>query len=141
MLIKGDAPKTFHVPLLETKRAYAGYNAKYPAKSEFYRRTNVWDDVTELLRGKIHAAEKPSRLAEIMIQTSSNPGDLVVDLFAGSGSTGVASLTVGERSCILFEKSDCEMRPMKPSERRGAGDLMPDPGADFANEIREPAEE
>lgn len=114
MLVKGDGPpKTFHVPLLETKRSYPGYNAKYPAKSEFYRRTNVWDDVTELLRGKIHSAEKPARLAEIMIQTSSNPGDLVVDLFAGSGSTGVAALNVGERRCLLYEKSDCVMHPLK----------------------------
>ena len=86
---------------------------KYPAKSEFYRRTNVWDDVTELLRGKIHPAEKPARLAEIMIQTSSNPGDLVVDLFAGSGSTGVASLNVGGRRCVLYEKSDCAMHPLE----------------------------
>ena len=75
MLVKGDeGPKTFHVPLLDKKRGYAGYNAKYPAKSEFYRRTNVWDDVTEILRGKIHDAEKPAALAEIMIRTSSNEG-------------------------------------------------------------------
>ena len=119
MLVKGDGPpKTFHVPLLDKLRGYAGYSAKYPAKSPYLRRTNVWDDVTELLRGKIHPAEKPARLAEIMIQTSSNPGDLVVDLFAGSGSTGVASLNVGDRRCVLYEKSDCAMHPLGPREKR-----------------------
>jgi DNA modification methylase len=109
MLVKGDKPKTFNIPLLDKLRGYAGYDKKYPAKSAYLRRTNVWSDVTELFRGKIHPAEKPSKLAEIMIRTSSNPGDLVVDLFAGSGSTGVAALAVGDRRCILFEKSDCAM--------------------------------
>jgi site-specific DNA-methyltransferase (adenine-specific) len=102
------SPSTFNIPLLDEKRGYAGYNAKYPAKSEFLRRTNVWTDVTELLRGKIHPAEKPSRLAEIMIETSSNPNDLVVDLFAGSGSTAVAARKLGRR-CVLIEKSQCPM--------------------------------
>lgn len=112
MLVKGEEPRTFHIPLLDQKRGYAGYNAKYPAKSEYLRRGNVWDDITEIFRGKIHSAEKPAKLAEVMIRTSSNEGDLVVDLFAGSGSTGVAALAVGERRCVLFEKSDCKMHPL-----------------------------
>ena len=110
MLVKGEKPKTFNVPLLDEKRGYAGYNAKYPAKSEYLRRSNVWTDVSEIFRGKIHPTQKPTRLAEIMIETSSNPGDLVVDLFAGSGSAGVAATKLG-RECILFEKSDCRMLP------------------------------
>ena len=108
MLVKGDKPRTFHIPLLDKKRGYAGYDAAHPAKSEYLRRTNVWDDVTELFQGKIHPAEKPARLAEIMIETSSNPGEVVVDLFAGSGSTGVAAARLGRR-CILIERSDCRM--------------------------------
>jgi site-specific DNA-methyltransferase (adenine-specific) len=114
MLVKGDKPKTFNIPLLDKLRGYSGYSEKYPAKSPYLRRTNVWTDVTELLRGKIHAAEKPSKLAEIMIKTSSNPGDLVMDLFAGSGSTGVAARTVGDRRCVLVEKSDCVMHDLGP---------------------------
>jgi len=108
MLVKGNKPRTFNIPLLEVKRGYAGYLEKYPAKSEYLRRTNVWTDVTELFRGKIHPAEKPSRLAEIMIETSSRPGERVLDPFAGSGSTGVAAMKLG-RPCVLIEKSDCVM--------------------------------
>lgn len=108
MIVKGDRPRTFNVPLLDTKRGYAGYDEKYPAKSEYLRRTNVWTDVTEILRGKIHPAEKPARLAEIMIATSSRPGELVFDPFAGSGSTGVAAVRLG-RPCLLVEESDCPM--------------------------------
>jgi DNA modification methylase len=102
-------PKTFNIPLLDKKRGYPGYNPKYPAKSEFLRVSNVWDDISELFSGKIHEAEKPSALAERMIRTSSNPGDLVLDLFAGSGSTGIACENVGDRRCVLIEKSDCPM--------------------------------
>src|SRR5271157_3170476 len=84
-------PSTFHVPLLDIKRGYAGFNDNFPAKSEYLRRTNVWTDISEKMAGKIHPAEKPAKLAKIMIGASSNPNDLVVDLFAGSGSTGVAA--------------------------------------------------
>lgn len=109
MIIKGDRPATFHVPLLEEKRGYAGYNKSYPALSDHKRRTNVWTDITELFSGKIHPAEKPPALAEVMIHTSSNKGDLIVDPFAGSGSTGLAARNVGGRRCLLIEKSDCPM--------------------------------
>lgn len=107
MLVKGS-PSIFHVPYLDEKRGYEGFNPKYPAKSEYKRRTNVWSDITELLRGKIHPCEKPARLIEVLISMSSNEGDLVVDFFAGSGSTGLAAKNLN-RSSLLFELSDCPM--------------------------------
>lgn len=121
MLVKGEKPATFNIPLLDEKRGYAGFNPKYPAKSEFKRRTNVWDDVTELFNGKIHECEKPTRLAEIMIETSSKPGDLVVDMFAGSGSTGVAAKKLGRR-CVLIERSNCSMHVEILSDYERCGD-------------------
>jgi site-specific DNA-methyltransferase (adenine-specific) len=108
MLVKGEKPATFNIPLLAKKRGYPGFSKKYPAKSEFYRRTNVWTDVNEIFSGKIHPCEKPSRLAEIMIETSCNRHETVVDFFAGSGSTGVAANKLG-RECILYERSNCAM--------------------------------
>jgi DNA modification methylase len=120
MLVKGDKPRTFNVPLLDVKRGYAGYNEKYPAKSEYLRRTNVWTDVTEIFKGKIHPAEKPARLAEIMIETSSQPGELVLDPMAGSGSTGVAAVRLG-RSCVLVEQSDCLMHDFTTVEVKSSG--------------------
>ncbi|HYP91312.1 MAG TPA: site-specific DNA-methyltransferase [Polyangiaceae bacterium] len=44
-----------------------------------------------------YPAEKPSALSEILIGQSSAEGDLVVDPFMGSGSSGVAALTLGRR--------------------------------------------
>jgi len=42
-----------------------------------------------------YPTEKPPELAEVFIRQSTQPGDLVVDCFAGSGSTGVAALRNG----------------------------------------------
>jgi DNA modification methylase len=44
-----------------------------------------------------YPAEKPSALSQILIGQSTVAGDLVVDPFMGSGSTGVAALTLGRR--------------------------------------------
>lgn len=75
---------------------------KYPAKSEYKRRTNVWMDITEILRGKLHTAQKPERLHEIIIETHTKPGEWVLDPFAGSGTTGLAARKLG-RKFILVE--------------------------------------
>jgi site-specific DNA-methyltransferase (adenine-specific) len=44
-----------------------------------------------------YPAEKPSALSEILIRQSTASGDLVVDPFMGSGSSGVAALKLGRR--------------------------------------------
>lgn len=103
--VKGHSkrPHKFNIPLLDTKRGYSGYNPEYPAKSEFYRRTNVWTDITEIFRGKSHPTEKPQRVLEVPIEVHTDPGDYVIDIFAGSGSTGLAARHLG-RKFILVEK-------------------------------------
>lgn len=55
-------------------------------------------DVLEVprIRGG-YPAEKPSALSEILIKQSSIEGDLVIDPFMGSGSSGVAALKLGRR--------------------------------------------
>ena len=49
-----------------------------------------------------HPTEKPTELIERMIRVSSNPGDLVVDPFLGSGTTAVAAKKLG-RKYLGFE--------------------------------------
>lgn len=104
-LVKGDPkkPRLFNIPLLEEKRGYAGFSAKYPAKSEFLRRTNVWGDINELFRGKVHTAQKPDRLHEVLIEAHTSPGEWVLDPFAGSGTTGRAARKLG-RKFVLVDK-------------------------------------
>lgn len=106
-LVKGNVkkPAVFNVPYLDTKRGYAGYNAKYPAKSEFYRRTNVWMDITEIFSGKVHPTQKPLRVYEIPIETNSNPGDWIVDPFAGSMTAAFAARKL-DRRWICVERDE-----------------------------------
>ncbi len=44
-----------------------------------------------------HPTQKPVSLIERCIRASTNPGDIVFDPFAGSGTTGVAALALGRR--------------------------------------------
>ncbi len=99
ILTRGEP--VFNIPLLEQKRGYAGYNEKYPAKSEFLRRSNVWTDINELFKGKTHPNEKPRRLYEVLIETHSKPGDTVFDPCAGSGVTQRAARATGRHSVII----------------------------------------
>lgn len=110
-LVLGDEKKPiqFKVPLLDEKRGYAGYNAKYPAKSEYLRRTNVWTDITELFRNKLSSAQKPVRLYEIPIETHTNKGDIVLDTFAGTGTCGGAARKLGRRF-VLVERDKIEFQ-------------------------------
>ena len=46
---------------------------------------------------KSHPTQKPTNLMERLINIASNEGDLILDPFMGSGSTGVASLNLNRR--------------------------------------------
>lgn len=50
-----------------------------------------------------HKDQKPLSLIKKLIETSSNPDDLVLDAFAGSGTIGKACIET-KRNYILFEK-------------------------------------
>jgi DNA modification methylase len=59
---------------------------------------------------RLHPCEKPLELTKILINNSSQPGDLVMDPFGGSGTTAVASEELG-RKWISIELSNeyCEL--------------------------------
>jgi site-specific DNA-methyltransferase (adenine-specific) len=50
-----------------------------------------------------HPTQKPVSLYEYLILTYTNPGDTVLDICAGSGTTGEAAIKTG-RNAILIEK-------------------------------------
>ena len=106
--VLGDVkkPRTFNVPYLDKERGYAGYNPNYPARSKYLRRTSVWDDITEILRGKVHVAQKPTRLFEIPIEVHTSPNEPVLDLFAGSGTTAKAAINLGRRFVVVERNAD-----------------------------------
>jgi adenine-specific DNA-methyltransferase len=63
--------------------------------------TDVWTFPTVSARGK-HLCEKPLAMMEHIVRTSSRPGAVVLDCFAGSGVTGEAALRLG-RSFVGVE--------------------------------------
>ena len=63
---------------------------------------NVWRYKTENT-GKYHACQKPLSVIDRIIKTSSNPGDIVLDCFGGSGTTAVSAVNNG-RNFILIER-------------------------------------
>ncbi len=52
---------------------------------------------TEEGRPSLHMTEKPLSLMEKLIRDFTDPGDLILDPFAGSGTTGVAAIRLGRR--------------------------------------------
>lgn len=65
--------------------------------------TNVWDDINFYEeKNRIHPTQKPQKLITRLILASSNPGDLVLDPFMGSGATALSCKNHG-RIYIGFE--------------------------------------
>jgi site-specific DNA-methyltransferase (adenine-specific) len=54
---------------------------------------------------RIHPTEKPVELLEKLIRIHSKPGDVILDPFGGSGSTGEAALN-NQRDIIIIEKNE-----------------------------------
>jgi site-specific DNA-methyltransferase (adenine-specific) len=69
-----------------------------------------------------HPTEKPVPLLRLYIDNSTKPGDLVLDPFMGSGSTGVAALQAGRRfiGCELDPKwFDIACKRIEDAQRQG----------------------
>lgn len=125
-------PRTFHVPYLDKERGYAGYSKKYPAKSKYLRRTNVWSDITEILRGKVHETQKPVPVMAVPIAVHTEPGEWVVDIFAGSGTTAVAARQLG-RKFVVVEKKPEEYRKLV-ARLKGVEPLPSEPDREVTTE-------
>lgn len=64
--------------------------------------TDVWRDIDFYKEERYHPTQKPIDLISRLILASSNEGDLVVDPFAGAGSTQLSAI-LNNRNYIAFE--------------------------------------
>jgi len=82
--------------------------------------TNVWYDISPIVPWSKertgHPTQKPLSLMERIVRIWSNPNDLVLDCFMGSGTTGEAALRLDRRFiCIeknkeYFDKAEVRIR-------------------------------
>jgi DNA modification methylase len=64
-------------------------------------KSSIWTDIDFRCKPRLHAAQKPEALIGRLITACSNPGDQVLDPFAGSGTTGVVSKRLGRiATCV-----------------------------------------
>lgn len=73
--------------------------------------TDVWTDIDFYSEKRWHPTQKPLKLIERLIATSSNPFDKVVDPFGGSGSTLLAAEKLG-RQAFVMEKDEKYVKAM-----------------------------
>lgn len=70
--------------------------------------SNFWDDIAvpywSMAENTAHPTQKPEKLIAKLILASSNKGDTVVDIFAGSGTTGVVAKKL-DRNYINIEQN------------------------------------
>lgn len=83
------------------RREYESLRREYRPKRHNF--TDLWfyQPVGPGSRDRIHNCQKPLPMLRDMIETSCRPGGLVLDPFAGSGSTGIAAIQTGRRALLI----------------------------------------
>lgn len=97
LIAKGTATK-------QGKSCSTNYGAR--STSDYFQEFTNWPrDVLEIAsEGRpTHPTQKPVPLFEYMINTYSNPGDLILDCCAGSGTTALAAMS-SKRRFLCFER-------------------------------------
>lgn len=95
---------------------------------------DVWEDIGHLHQRDPertgYSTQKPQALLERIIKVSSRPGDLVMDLFCGSGTTAAAAFALGRR-WVAVDASPVAMLVLRKRllKAMGQGDLFTQPDA------------
>ena len=126
---KGRTPRVFHRlridPPLPKGYKHARTNGMFV--------TDVWDDIRELTSGyyagdealrnaegeRLHKQQAPIQLLLRIVLSSTNPGDLVLDPFAGSGTTLIVADQLGRKSVgIELDAENIALIQNRLNERR-----------------------
>lgn len=113
------------------------------SKSDTIRAGNVWVDIQQVfyrMEENVSGcyAQKPLKSVERIVRASSNPGDLIADLFAHSGSTLLAAEILGRR-CVAADIDPvfCEIAIRRLEHYRRTGKRGWQNGHPFEQEIPE----
>ena len=72
--------------------------------------SNIWTDITvpfwSMPENTDHPTQKPEKLLAKIILASTNPGDMILDPFAGSGTTAVVAKKLGRRFVAIESDED-----------------------------------
>ena len=131
---KGKTPRVFHRlridPPLPADYKHARENGMFV--------TDVWDDIRELTSGyfagdealrdvegnRLHKQQAPIQLLLRIILSSTNPGDVVLDPFAGSGTTLVVAEQLRRKSIgIELDSHNVTLIQDRLTERRKSDDV------------------
>ena len=131
---KGKTPRVFHRlridPPLPAGYKHARVNGMFV--------TDVWDDIRELTSGyfagdealrdtegnRLHKQQAPLQLLLRIILSSTNPGDVVLDPFAGSGTTLVVAEQLRRRSIgIELDSHNIALIQNRLDEQRKSDDV------------------
>ena len=131
---KGKNPRLFNRLRIDPPLP-AGY--KYQRENGMFV-TDVWDDIREMTSGyfagdealydtegnRAHKQQSPIQLLIRIILSSTNPGDVVLDPFAGSGTTLVVASQLNRKS-IGIELDPCNVEIIRDrlAEERKADDV------------------
>jgi site-specific DNA-methyltransferase (adenine-specific) len=115
------------------------------SKADTIRAGNVWVDIQQVfyrMEENVSGcyAQKPLNSVERIVRASSNKGDLILDLFAHSGSTLLAA-EILDRSCLTSDIDPvfCEIAIRRLEHYRRTGRLGWQNGHPFEKEVPETA--
>ena len=105
--------------------------------------TDMWDDIDPInmvgLEREDYPTQKPEALLDRIVRASTNPGDLVLDAFIGSGTTAAVAQKLGRRwigadinkgAIQTTEKRLLEIMREQAAESGGQQQLMEDDSGD-----------
>ena len=132
---KGERPRVFHRLRIDPPLP-AGY--KYERENGMFV-TDVWDDIRELTSGyfagdealrdaegnRLHKQQAPIQLLLRIILSSTKPGDVVLDPFAGSGTTLVVAEQLARQSIgIELDNVNVDIIRERLAGKRKADDIL-----------------
>ena len=89
----------------ELRRQYEELRRHHAPVADNFTDLWLYSPILAGSRERVHCCQKPDRMIQDMITTSTRPGELVLDPFAGSGTTGVAAMRTGRRA-VLIEQDE-----------------------------------